>query len=72
MAAQGDHVDCARLLLYHRAPVDDVTVVRMSQWMTIVIQFYFFCVQVRGIIGCSSYVNVGGKILWIYPKIGFH
>lgn len=26
MAAQGDHVDCARLLLYHQAPIDDVTV----------------------------------------------
>ena len=26
MAAQGDHVDCARLLLYHKAPLDDVTV----------------------------------------------
>ena len=26
MAAQGDHVDSARLLLYHKAPVDDVTV----------------------------------------------
>jgi ankyrin len=26
MAAQGDHVDCARILLYHRAPVDDITV----------------------------------------------
>lgn len=26
MAAQGDHVDTARILLYHRAPVDDVTV----------------------------------------------
>ena len=26
MAAQGDHVDSARILLYHRAPVDDVTV----------------------------------------------
>lgn len=26
MAAQGDHVDAARILLYHRAPVDDVTV----------------------------------------------
>ena len=27
MAAQGDHVDCARLLLYHKANVDEVTVV---------------------------------------------
>jgi ankyrin len=26
MAAQGDHVDAARKLLYHRAPVDEVTV----------------------------------------------
>lgn len=26
MAAQGDHVDAARILLYHRAPVDDVTI----------------------------------------------
>ena len=26
MAAQGDHVDSARLLLYHKATVDDVTV----------------------------------------------
>ena len=26
MAAQGDHVDCVRLLLYHKAPMDDVTV----------------------------------------------
>lgn len=28
MAAQGDHADCARLLLYHKANVDEVTVVR--------------------------------------------
>ena len=27
MAAQGDHLDCARLLLYHKANVDEVTVV---------------------------------------------
>lgn len=27
MAAQGDHVDCTKVLLDHRAPVDDVTVV---------------------------------------------
>jgi len=26
MAAQGDHVDCARLLLYYLAEVDEVTV----------------------------------------------
>jgi ankyrin len=26
MAAQGDHVDAARILLYHKAPVDEVTV----------------------------------------------
>lgn len=26
MAAQGDHVDAARILLYHGAPVDDITV----------------------------------------------
>ena len=26
MAAQGDHIDCARLLLFHKAPLDDVTV----------------------------------------------
>ena len=26
MAAQGDHVDSARLLLYHKATCDDVTV----------------------------------------------
>lgn len=26
MAAQGDHSDAARILLYHRAPVDDLTV----------------------------------------------
>lgn len=26
MASQGDHVDAARILLYHRAPVDEVTV----------------------------------------------
>lgn len=26
MAAQGEHVDAARILLYHGAPVDDVTV----------------------------------------------
>lgn len=30
MSAQGDHVDCARLMLYHKAPIDDVTVVRIS------------------------------------------
>jgi len=28
MAVQGDHVSCCRLLLYHKAPIDDVTVVR--------------------------------------------
>lgn len=27
MSSQGDHVDCARLLLYHKAPIDEVTVV---------------------------------------------
>lgn len=27
MSVQGDHVDCSRLLLYHKAPIDDVTVV---------------------------------------------
>lgn len=26
MASQGDHVDAARVLLYHRAPVDEVTI----------------------------------------------
>lgn len=26
MAAQGEHVDAARILLYHKAPVDEVTV----------------------------------------------
>lgn len=26
MASQGEHVDAARILLYHRAPVDEVTV----------------------------------------------
>lgn len=26
MASQGDHVDAARILLYHKAPVDEVTV----------------------------------------------
>lgn len=26
MAAQGDHVESARILLNHKAPVDDVTV----------------------------------------------
>lgn len=30
MAAQGDHLDCARLLLYHKANVDEVTVVCIS------------------------------------------
>lgn len=29
MAVQGDHVSCCRLLLYHKAPIDDVTVVRL-------------------------------------------
>lgn len=33
MAAQGDHMDCARLLLYHKAPVDDVTVVSNQLWI---------------------------------------
>ena len=28
MAAQGDHYDCARLLILKKAPIDDVTVVR--------------------------------------------
>ena len=27
MSAQGDHVECARQLLQHKAPIDDVTVV---------------------------------------------
>jgi len=27
MSIQGDHVDCARILLYHHAAIDDVTVV---------------------------------------------
>jgi hypothetical protein len=27
MAAQGDHVDSARILIFHRAPIDEVTVV---------------------------------------------
>ena len=27
MAIQGDHEDCARLLLLHKAPINDVTVV---------------------------------------------
>ena len=27
MAAQGDHVDCARILISHKAAVDEVTVV---------------------------------------------
>jgi len=30
MAAQGDHVDCAALLLHHGAPIDDVTIVSIS------------------------------------------
>jgi len=30
MAVQGDHVSCCRLLLYHKAPIDDVTVVRLN------------------------------------------
>lgn len=25
MSSQGDHVDAARILLYHRAPVDEVS-----------------------------------------------
>ena len=29
MSIQGDHVDCARILLYHHAAIDDVTVVRI-------------------------------------------
>jgi len=32
MAAQGDHVDCAALLLHHGAPIDDVTVVSATQY----------------------------------------
>ena len=31
MAVQGDHVDCSRLLLYHKAPIDDVTVVNRGE-----------------------------------------
>ena len=27
MSVQGDHVDCARILLYHHAAIDDVTIV---------------------------------------------
>ena len=30
MAAQGDHVDSARVLHFHNAPVDDVTMVRTA------------------------------------------
>lgn len=26
MSAQGDHIECARILLVHKAPVDDITV----------------------------------------------
>uniref|UniRef100_A0A915EPT8 Uncharacterized protein n=1 Tax=Ditylenchus dipsaci TaxID=166011 RepID=A0A915EPT8_9BILA len=33
MAAQGDHVDCARILLYHRAGVDEVTVDYLTAFM---------------------------------------
>jgi len=32
MAVQGDHVSCCRLLLYHKAPIDDVTVVRLHTY----------------------------------------
>jgi len=30
MAAQGDHFDTARVLLLHKAIIDDVTLVRLS------------------------------------------
>ena len=30
MAVQGDHASCCRLLLYHKAPIDDVTVVSIA------------------------------------------
>ncbi len=30
MSAQGDHVECARQLLQHKAPIDEVTVVSMT------------------------------------------
>ena len=30
MSVQGDHVDCARILLYHHAAIDDVTIVCCS------------------------------------------
>lgn len=34
MASQGDHVDAARILLYHRAPVDEVNnVLIIMYWL---------------------------------------
>lgn len=53
MAAQGDHVDCARLLMYYKAPVDDVTVVSYLPCSDAYILFecdllYFADPKVRG------------------------
>lgn len=37
MASQGDHVDSARILLYHKAPVDDVTVVSFINFFSTIL-----------------------------------
>lgn len=33
MSSQGDHVESARTLIHHKAPVDDVTVVSIHSYM---------------------------------------
>ena len=40
MATQGDHVDCARILIFHKAPLEDVTVVCISHHFE---TFYRIC-----------------------------
>lgn len=50
MSIQGDHVDCARILLYHHAAIDDVTVV---------------CVAAAGFSDCSCIYFVPDSFLFL-------
>jgi hypothetical protein len=50
MSAQGDHVDAARILLYHKAPVDDVTV----DYLTALHVAARMCLQLTYKLDCSS------------------
>lgn len=57
MASQGDHVDSARILLYHKAPVDDVTVVGIYFEMP-VLYFLFFIYDNILILKSMIYDNI--------------